>query len=202
MSDSSQAPDPPPPASLRCPNCSHPVEREPVVCEVCGFRSENVREYFWLYLGGGAIGLAGLVLGFAGIAAAGAENRSWIAPLRGWLPFGPWPREAHWLSWLVCGIVLSLVGMGFTRHFRSAFWGGVLVASIALLATLRKLIFAAPPPAQPVLASVLLCVELAFLGLLWRLRLALLRTPKRDVRRLQAGPDRSSSNARNGAHRP
>ena len=187
---------------IECPHCSSPLEvapeakpEDPIACEVCGYRSDQVAEYFWLYLGGGAILLVGLVLGLAGVLSQDNHPDDWNEALLGWFPLGPWPRGLHWLALLVTGIVLSLVGMGFTRHFRSAYWCGLAWTLHELFWTGRKLLFDRPPPSAPATSAALLIAECLLLVLILRLGRALRRTPHRDVNRLQKGVSEAISSA-------
>jgi len=174
-----------PAVPLRCPNCSGTVERQPIACDACGYRSDMAPEYLWLYAFGGVVLLVGLAIGIAGVAIQDSAPGAASEALEGWFPLGPWPRDAHWLAVLVDGIALTLVGMGLTRRFRSAFWCGLALVAFELVFTGRKWLLGAPPPSAPALAGSLLAVEVVFLVVLLRVGLALHRTPPRDVERVR-----------------
>ncbi len=170
---------------LHCPNCSGTVERQPIVCDACGYRSDMASEYLWLYAVGGFVLLLGMATGVAGVMIQGNARGAASGALEGWFPLGPWPRDFHWLAVLVAGILLTLVGMGLTRRFRSAYWAGLVLVVFEIVFTGRKLVAEAPPPQAPALAGTLLAVEVVFLAVLVRVGIALRRTPPRDVDRVR-----------------
>ena len=173
--------------AVHCPNCSEPITSEPIRCPRCGYRSEMAPEYFWLYIGGGLLIVGGLAVGALGVALQGCGPGHWSAELRGWFPLGPFPSSHHWLAFLVAGIVLSVAGMGLTRH-RPGAWALLLaLLSWETVWTALKLFSGAPGEPHPLLAGGLLTLEVAGFLLAARLGQALRRTPARDVGKLQRG---------------
>jgi hypothetical protein len=164
-----------------CPNCGEPSESEPIHCPLCGYQSHMARDFLWLYAGGGALGLVGIALGITGVVVEGAGPTDWSRALAGWFPLGPWPAAWHWLAMLVAGIVLSLIGLGLTRRSRPAWWWFFALVTWELVWTCRE--FFTETPISTVI-SVLLWESL-LAALVTRFAMALRRTPRRDVERLQ-----------------
>lgn len=171
--------------SIRCPNCNQEVDYRPIHCPRCGYRSELAAEYFWLYIAGGLITLAGLAFGASSFLVTDAPPEHWSRRFLGWFPLGPWPSTYHWLAFLVEGIIWTLIGLGITRHRRGAL--ALLVALVLweMIWTGRKLLTGAPGESMPVTSSLLITAEILGLLLASRLFRALRRTPPRDVSRLQ-----------------
>ena len=170
---------------MHCPNCNSPVESGPVRCEVCGYRSEHAREFFWLYLGGVTIVLVGLAMGSLGVAAEGAGPGHWSRSLRGWFPLAPWPESHHWLAFLVAGIVLTVTGLGITRRRPLAWIALALLALYQLVWILLAAAGLAGPGDVTGLAMTLGGGGVLLLALLARIGLALRRTPTRDAHQMQ-----------------
>jgi len=76
---------------------------------------------------------------------------------------------------------LTLIGMGFTRRFRSSFFALLALAVWESIWVIRELVSDGPS----LLAIALLVWEIALLALAARLGLALHRVPHRDVAKLQ-----------------
>jgi len=165
----------------RCPNCGQPVDAIPVRCRVCGYRSDRAAEYFWLYVGGGVIGLVGIATGVAGVILEGTGPSDWSAALAGWFPLGPWPAKWHWLAFVVEGIALTLVGMGITRRRRVAV--GVLAALVTW--ELGWCLAALASSVVPAAAYAVLTWESLLAAFLVRAALAMRRLPSRDAGAIQ-----------------
>jgi hypothetical protein len=170
---------------LHCPNCSAPVNAEPISCPLCGYRSELAGEYLWIYLGGSAFLLLGFLLGVTGVAIEGAGPEHWSSPYRGWFPFAPWPESYHWLGVLIAGIALTVGGLGITRRWRSAWI--FLVALTAYEAALALLAALGPVSRETLGARPMIFFVLAttLVLLLLRVGLAFRRTPRRDAAKLR-----------------
>lgn len=188
---------------VACPNCSQPLEAEPVVCPRCGYRRELAGELLWLYAGGSTFLVIGFVLGLAALAVEGRGTDHWSHALDGWFPWfpwvtgvpgfpwvtwAPWPPSHAWIAYLIVGIGLSVCGLGLTRHRRSAGCAlGVLLAGAAtgaVWALARQGSAAGGAPGSPA-PWIVLAAALSLFLLLLRCFLALRRTPPRDVRALQ-----------------
>jgi hypothetical protein len=169
---------------------------------VCGYRSEEGGEYAWIYLGGGAILLAGFLAGAAGVLAEGAGPGHWSRVWAPWFPLVPWPESHHWLAFLVVGIGLTVGGLGITRRRRAA-WAFTLILilyelALAARAAVSPEAAGGPPPRG---AALFVLVASALLGALTaRIGLALHRTPPRRARELQERA-RSAREARANAGR-
>ncbi len=170
---------------LYCPNCNSQVDGEPVHCEVCGYRSDSVREYFWLYLGGGSMILLGWTLGAAGVLMEGAGPEHWSRDLRGWFPLEPWPESHHWLAFLVVGILLTMGGLGITRRRPWAWLGLVCLVLYEIAWSVLAVAGRVGPEEIAGVATALLAGGVVVLVLLVRIGLALKRTPERDASRMQ-----------------
>ena len=118
---------------MNCPNCNTPIKSEPLVCKVCGYRSELAREFFWLYLGGSLLALTGFAIGACGVIVDEAGPNHYSRQLSSWYPLGLWPPAYHWMAFLVCGILITLGGMGITRRRRSAWALMTIVVAYQLL---------------------------------------------------------------------
>ncbi len=164
-----------------CPNCGEHADSDPIDCPVCGYRDDMAGEYFWLYVGGGLLGIVGIVVGVSGVFLEGGARDGWVSSLHGWFPLGPWSWKWHWLSCVVSGMCLTLIGMGFTRRFRSSFFALLALAVWESIWVIRELVSDGPS----LLAIALLVWEIALLALAARLGLALHRVPHRDVAKLQ-----------------
>ncbi|MCZ6795323.1 MAG: hypothetical protein O7J95_17090 [Planctomycetota bacterium] len=170
---------------IRCPNCSQEVEYRPIRCPRCGYRTELAREYLWLYVAGGVFVLGGFVFGALSVFVVDTARDHWSRQLLGWYPLGPWALTVHWLAFLGQGIVWTLGGLGITRHR----WGalGLLAATAVwnISWACREVLVAEPGESRSLSAPLLLVAELAVLLVSARLAVALARTPRRDVRKLQ-----------------
>jgi len=171
-----------------CPNCGHPVEEQPIDCSVCGYCSESAGEYFWLYLGGLALTILGIISVIAGTLAEGAGPGHWSLVSVGWFPLGDWAADWNWFAYILLGIMLTLVGMGFTRHFRSSLFWGIALFSWQIFCSGKKLLWDQATNENILLPISALVLEVLLLLMVIRLGLALSRTPQRDILRLQAGP--------------
>lgn len=98
----------------------------------------------------------------------------------------PLATNHRWIAFLIEGILLTLAGLGITRHRWSSWFLLVLLCLWELGWTLRKLVTGEPGAPAPALASALLALEVLGLILAARLAVALRRTPERDVAKLQA----------------
>ena len=176
--------------STHCPNCGHPVEKQPISCSVCGYRSESSREYFWLYLGGPLLFLLGIASGVVGILSASAGPEHWSRVCADWFPLGTLPANWNWFAFLLLGIVLTLVGMGFTRHFKSSFYAGIVLFCWQIFCTGKKLLSDNHENTSSFIVLFVLSREVLLLLLVMRMRLALKRTPEREIYRLQRGPQK------------
>ena len=170
---------------IHCPNCNSPIDSDPARCEVCGYRSDLVQEFFWLYLGGAAIALLGLAIGALGVIAQGAGPVHWSRALRGWFPLAPWPESHHWLAFVVVGILLSVSGLGITRRRPFAWIGLTLLVSYQLLWIVMAAVGLAGPGDVSGPAAILGGTGVLLLALLARICVALRRTPERDVHQMQ-----------------
>jgi hypothetical protein len=167
---------------VSCPNCSAPVEREPVECAQCGYRSSMATEYFWLYLGGSVFVLAGFVLGALGVIAEGASPGHWSELYRGWFPLAPWPAGHGWLAFIVLGIAWTILGLGVTRRRRDALAALlVLLPYLLVLAGLTAAGALEPAVSARPQALLVLAIEAPLALLLLRLVLAYRRTPPRRL---------------------
>ena len=144
------------------------------------------KEFLWLYVGGGALGLVGIAVGIFGVVLEGSGPGDTSRGLAGWFPLGLWPEAWHWFGWIVYGIGLTLIGMGFTRRSRRAWWCLFALVAWEFVWACRE--FFTETPASLVVGVLLWELALAFLAA--RLALALRRTPPRDVTRLQEGARR------------
>ena len=174
--------------STHCPNCGHPVEKQPISCSVCGYRSESSREYFWLYLGGPLLFLLGIASGVVGSLSASAGPEHWSRVCADWFPLGTLPANWNWFAFLLLGIVLTLVGMGFTRHFKSSLYWGIALFSWQIFCGGKKLLWDPSANEDSLLPISALIIEILLLLVVIRLGLALKRTPERNISRLQQGP--------------
>ena len=170
---------------MNCPNCDSPVQRDPVVCDVCGYRSDLAREFFWLYIGGTLLAFVGFALGACGVLIDESGRDHWSRALAAWYPLGLWPEAHHWMAFLVSGILVTLGGMGLTRRRRSAWFLLTVIVAYQLLWSAATLLgFGGGdvpvtwPAALPAF-NVLLAVLLARIGV------ALRRTPPRDAAQMQ-----------------
>ena len=170
---------------LHCPNCNCPIDADPARCEVCGYRSDLVREFFWLYLGGATIVLLGLAIGSLGVTMEGAGPGHWSRSLRGWFPLAPWPESHHWLAFLVVGILLTVSGLGITRRRPFAWIGLTALVMYQLLWIVLATVGLAGPGDVSGPAAVLGGGGVLLLALLARIGVALRRTPERDVHQMQ-----------------
>ena len=170
---------------IHCPNCNSPIDSDPARCEVFGYRSDLVREYFWLYLGGAAIVLLGLATGSLGVTTQGAGPGPWSRSLRGWFPRAPWPESHHWLAFVVVGILLSVSGLGITRRRPFAWIGLTALVSYQLLWIVLATAGLAGRGDASGSAAILGGGGVLLLALLARIGVALRRTPERDVRQMQ-----------------
>jgi hypothetical protein len=150
------------------------------------------REYLWLYLGGGAIALLGFAYGTLGVLAEAADD--WSRGYRGWFPFEPWPAGSHWLSFLVVGIVLTLSGMGITRHRRDAWLTALALGMYQMVWTVARATWATGSPVgrEKALFFLALAAEAFLLLLGTRIGLALHRTPPRRIREPERAMDQSN----------
>ena len=179
--------------STHCPNCGHPVEGQPIRCSICGYRSESAGEYFWLYLGGPLLILLGLISVVAGFLSEGAGSEHWSRVCAGWFPLGAWPRDWNWFAFILLGIGLTLVGFGFTRHFKSSFYWAIALFSWQIFCRGKKLLWNSPANEDSLLPASAMVVEILLLLMVIRLGLALKRTPGRDIPRLQQGPQNTGN---------
>ena len=172
---------------VHCPNCGHPAERQPINCTICGYRSELVKEYFWLYLGGAALILLGAIHVVLGTLSQGSGQDHWSRFFSGWFPLGPWPADSNWFAIVVLGVALTLLGLGFTRHFKWSFYAGIGLFCGQIFCAVKKLLSGTPENASTFLVLSVLILEVLLLLLVIRLGLALKRTPEREIYRLQRG---------------
>ena len=174
--------------TANCPNCGHPVEKQLIDCSVCGYCSESAGEYFWLYLGGLTLIILGIISVVAGTLAEGAGPEHWSLVSAGWFPLGNWTADWNWFAYILLGITLTLVGMGFTRHFKSSLFWGIALFSWQIFCSGKKLLWDQATNENILLPISALILEVLLLLMVIRLGLALSRTPQRDILRLQAGP--------------
>ena len=174
--------------STHCPNCGHPLVKQPINCSVCGYRSESSREYFWLYLGGPLLFLLGIVSGIVGFLSGSAGSEHWSRVYADWFPLGALPADWNWFAFILLGIVLSLVGMGFTRRFKPSLYCGIALFSWQIFCGGKKLLWDSSASEDSLLPASALVAEILLLLLVMRLGLALKRTPERNIARLQQGP--------------
>ena len=172
-------------AATSCPNCGQPVEEQPIDCPTCGYRSENAGEYFWLYLGGLGLILLGVISVIAGTLSEGAGPGHWSRISVGWFPLGDWPAEWNWFAYVLLGITLTLLGLGFTRRFRSSLFWGIALFSWQIFCSGKKLLWDEGSENTLLLPISALILEILLLLMVIRLGMALSRTPQRDVLRLQ-----------------
>lgn len=165
---------------LNCPNCSAVISRVPARCDRCGYRPELAIEYLWIYGGGCAVILLGLVIGALGIATEGVGPNHWSRIFHGWYPFAPWPRDYNWIGFLGLGIAFTGCGLGITRQKRPAFFALATLSlyltclsALASLGVLANLHSRAP-------AFIMLGLDGVLLGFIFRLGLAFLRAPARN----------------------
>lgn len=149
------------------------------------------KEYFWLYLGGPGLALVGSLHVAAGILSEGAGQDHWSHLLSGWFPLGPWPADSNWFALVILGIGLTLIGLGFTRHFKSSFYAGICLFCWQIFCAGKKLLSGHPENTGAALAATALILEVLLLFLVMRMGWALNKTPEREISRLQKGPQKS-----------
>ena len=170
---------------MNCPNCNTPIKSEPSVCKVCGYRSELAREFFWLYLGGSVLALTGFAIGVCGVIVDEAGPDHCSRQLSSWYPLGLWPPAHHWMAFLVCGILITLGGMGITRRRRSAWALMTIVVAYQLFGCVAAATGILPHDGLLIWPLALAVFQALLLALLLRLGLALWRVPPRDAGRMQ-----------------
>lgn len=145
------------------------------------------KEYFWLYLGGGLLILLGAIHVVLGTLSQDSGQDHWSRFFSGWFPLGPWPADSNWFVMIVLGIALTLLGLGFTRHFKSSFYAGIGLFCWQIFCSAKKLLSGPPENSSASLVLSVLILEVLLLLLVIRLGLALKRTPEREIYRLQRG---------------
>ncbi|MEE3199519.1 MAG: hypothetical protein VX254_05745 [Planctomycetota bacterium] len=145
------------------------------------------KEYFWLYLGGGLLILLGAIHVVLGTISQDSGQGHWSRFFSGWFPLGPWPADSNWFAMIVLGIALTLLGLGFTRHFKSSFYAGIGLFCWQIFCSAKKLLSGPPENSSAFLVLSVLILEVLLLLLVIRLGLALKRTPEREIYRLQRG---------------
>tara|TARA_B100001167_G_C16736059_1_gene288537 strand:- start:705 stop:956 length:252 start_codon:yes stop_codon:yes gene_type:complete len=78
--------------------------------------------------------------------------------------------------------------MGFTRHFKSSLYWGIILFSWQIFCGGKKLLWDPSANEDSLLPISALIIEILLLLVVIRLGLALKRTPKRNISRLQQGP--------------
>jgi len=149
-----------------------------------------VKEYFWLYLGGGLLIVLGALHVVLGTLSQGSRQAHWSRFFSGWYPLGPWPADSNWFAIVVLGVALTLIGLGFTRHFKSSFYAGIVLFCWQIFCTGKKLLSDNHENTSSFIVLFVLILEVLLLLLVMRMRLALKRTPEREIYRLQRGPQK------------
>ncbi|MFP6738090.1 MAG: hypothetical protein VCD34_05040 [Planctomycetota bacterium] len=146
-----------------------------------------VKEYFWLYLGGGVLIVLGALHVVLGTLSQDSRQDHWSRFFSGWYPLGPWPADSNWFAIVVLGVALTLIGLGFTRHFKSSFYAGIVLFCWQIFCAGKKLLSDNPENTSSFIVLFVLILEVLFLLLFIRMGLALKRTPEREIYRLQRG---------------
>ena len=144
-----------------------------------------------MYLGGGVLILLGALHVVLGTLSEGSRQDHWSRLFSGWYPLGPWPADSNWFAIVLLGIALTLVGLGFTRHFKSSFYAGIALFCWQILCAGKKLLSDAPENTSSFIVLSALILEVLLLLLVIRMGLAIKRTPGREIQRLQRGPQKT-----------
>ena len=144
-----------------------------------------------MYLGGGVLILLGALHVVLGTLSQDSRQDHWSRLFSGWYPLGPWPADSNWFAIVLLGIALTLIGLGFTRHFKSSFYAGIVLFGWQILCAGKKLLSGSPENTARFTVLSVLILEVLLLLLVIRIGMALKRTPGREIDRLQRGPQKA-----------
>ncbi len=144
-----------------------------------------------MYLGGGLLILMGAIHVVLGTLWEGSRQEHWSGFFSGWYPLGPWPADSNWFAIVLHGIALTLIGLGFTRHFTSSFYAGIALFCWQIICAGKKLLQGSPESTADLALVSALILEVLLLLLVIRIGIALRRTPEREIYRLQQGPQKT-----------